>query len=933
MVKSAQASYPLPMAAPRHLSFDDQGMTARRLALAALLTTLAAPTGCAEPGAPGSPAIAPGRAPAAQASSDAPAEASSRPAGCAVAIAPTSSIIPAGGATRRLSVKVNAGCAWQVEGGADWIRLEGASGRGDGQATLTITENKKPGPRTATLKAGGQRLSLFQDGERTVVHPRLWVNPEGVERLKGWARDDNPAYRSFQIALKSAIKDYDSRFVTGKWADNGGVTFSSDVSEAYAEFFAFASLIAKTDEAKDDAVRRARTLLMFVIDKAAPGPKDGVPFRDLGFSTHDRGSWWGESFGLTVDWIYPYLSAQDKAKIRPVLLRWAAATLQTANAPWLIKRDSRTSLRGAANNYYLAHLRNLTLMSLALDPADDPPVDPAKPRSAIGNSLESYFNEVTDNWLPPMNELWKDGGDVSGGLPAEGFLYGTALGHMHQALLAMHTAGRSPPIGQSLISSAYWDRLLAGFLHSIGPAPKLVPNEAYMGPVYPIMNYGDVLRLWAIPEWIGLFASLGIYDASAGNANRAQISRWIAMNALEGGAEKLGDRIGNIWGNSKATAAILSFMLFDPGAPPPADPRPGLPLAFQDRVLGRILARSDWGPNATWFDFGCVWKTIPHQCGDCGQFDMYRKGEWLTKERGGYSNNGTIATTDYHNSLSLQNNRLGPSDMSWFEPPINQRGSQYILGLGMGDPVFRASSGPVFLHAEADMTGLYNRVANYGQPAIASDIEHASRAIVWMSPDHVVIYDRATSRTAGRFKRFNLMFPDEPVITGHTATAKTASGQQIFLQSLLPAAAKISRSPDEPDQTANGEVMRVRLIVEDPAGPSDVRFLHVLEGADAGATRAPAERFRTAGAEPFDGVLVRGAAVLFPFKPIPAGGFKGLSYAVPASIKDHLITGLPPGSYDVSQKASGSRVEISITAGAAIKADEAGGIAFGKVKP
>ena len=33
--------------------------------------------------------------------------------------------------------------------------------------------------------------------------------------------------------------------------------------------------------------------------------------------------------------------------------------------------------RMASNNYYLAHARLLTMMSLALDPADDPPVNPA----------------------------------------------------------------------------------------------------------------------------------------------------------------------------------------------------------------------------------------------------------------------------------------------------------------------------------------------------------------------------------------------------------------------------------------------------------------------------------------------------------------------------------------------------------------------------
>jgi hypothetical protein len=194
-----------------------------------------------------------------------------------------------------------------------------------------------------------------------------------------------------------------------------------------------------------------------------------------------------------------------------------------------------------------------------------------------------------------------------------------------------------------------------------------------------------------------------------------------------------------------------------------------------------------------------------------------------------------------------------------------------------------------------------------------------------------VIYDRAISRARGRFKRFNLMMPEELRIQGRTATAKTSSGQQIFLTSLLPAAATLARAPDENDAVAEGETMRTRLFVEDPSRPSDVRFLHVLEGADAGAAPTPVERLESRGALPFDGVLVRGTAVLFPVNPIAANGFKELVYSVPAATRGHLITGLPQGRYDVEQKTKGGRTTIRITLGAALPSDEAGGIAIGSI--
>jgi hypothetical protein len=62
---------------------------------------------------------------------------------------------------------------------------------------------------------------------------------------------------------------------------------------------------------------------MAVMHEAAQGEAPGQPFRDRDFSIDDRARWWGEGFALTVDWIYPYLTTQDKATIRQVFLRWA----------------------------------------------------------------------------------------------------------------------------------------------------------------------------------------------------------------------------------------------------------------------------------------------------------------------------------------------------------------------------------------------------------------------------------------------------------------------------------------------------------------------------------------------------------------------------------------------------------------------------------
>jgi hypothetical protein len=850
--------------------------------------------------------------------------------------APQSAIFPAEGGARRVRGNAPPGGAAQAESRADWIRVAAPAtpNEGAGLVTVTIAENREAGPRSGVVMLGEQPFRVFQDGGRALVHPRLWLDPADVERLRGYARADNPVYASLREALAEARRAYDTRFVKGTWADNGGVTFSGDVSEAYAEAFAFASLLATDPKERDADAGRARALLLHVIDEAQKGVKDGAPFRSTAFAYHDRASWWGEGFPLTVDWIYPYLTAEDKAKIRPVFLRWEAALPKTAFAPWLLKGDDERRFRGAANNYYLAHLRNLVLFSLALDPQDDPPVDPGKPHEAEENSVASYLGAVKREWLPPVRALFRDGGDAAGGLPAEGFLYGTSLGYLEEALLALATSGRAGPEEQALLDGPFWGRFLDGFMHSMAPAPRVLPRAAYIGPVYPVAGYGDMLRTWVIPEWTYAFASLGIYAERAGAVDRLAASRWLVRNAVEGGAEKLGARVSGIWGNSRASMAILSFMLFDPKAPAPPDPRPKLPTAFIDRQLGRVLARTDWSPSASWFAFACAWKAIPHQIGDCGQLDFYRKGEWLTKERSGYSQSGTIATTDYHNALSLENDRIETKALSWFEPPINARGSQYLLGMAFGDPTFRAATGVGFAHAEADATPLYNRRApRRGELGEASSVELALRSIAWLAPDHVVVYDRVASRAAGRFARFNLMLPEAPTISNHAAVSKTPSGQQIIVTSLLPPGATLTAAPDEPDNTAEGETMRARLVVEDPARPREARLLHVIEGADAGRAPSPVKLLRASAPLPFEGALVRGVLVLFPVSPIAAGAFKELRVVVPAATHGYLITGLPRGAYDATRERRGNSVTFTLRPGSALTADEAGGVVVGTLGP
>jgi hypothetical protein len=141
-------------------------------------------------------------------------------------------------------------------------------------------------------------------------HPRLWITPDDLPRLRGWATDANPVYRDGLAVLAENMKaDMDAGTVPGK--DGGDPLWEEFPTESYAELFSFMSLIDPDEAARADYAQRARTLLMDVINEAAKGQAEETPFRAPDFATNDRSRWCGESYGLTVDWIYPVLLTAD----------------------------------------------------------------------------------------------------------------------------------------------------------------------------------------------------------------------------------------------------------------------------------------------------------------------------------------------------------------------------------------------------------------------------------------------------------------------------------------------------------------------------------------------------------------------------------------------------------------------------------------------
>jgi hypothetical protein len=210
------------------------------------------------------------------------------------------------------------------------------------------------------------------------------------------------------------------------------------------------------------------------------------------------------------------------------------------------------------------------------------------------------------------------------------------------------------------------------------------------------------------------------------------------------------------------------------------------------------------------------------------------------------------------------------------------------------------------------------------------DIRQATRNIIWIKPDHIVVYDRAASTHPGLFKQFNLNFITVPSITGNTITEVTPGGQNLFVQTLLPANATLTYVPlgNSLTTVAGLEPSVGRVAIEDTNHPVNTRFLHVLQGADSSATADVVTRVLSSAGNGFEGATVRGVVVMFPMDAL-SNNFTSVTYTVPNGITNHYIAGLAQGaSYAISQTMTGGMQLVTVIPGGGLLADSAGLLSF-----
>ena len=105
-------------------------------------------------------------------------------------------------------------------------------------------------------------------------------------------------------------------------------------------------------------------------------------------------------------------------------------------------------------------------------------------------------------------------------------------------------------------------------------------------------------------------------------------------------------------------------------------------------------------------------------------------------------------------------------------------------------------------------------------------------------------------------------------------------------------------------------------MIEDTLEPGSMRFLNVLQGADAGVQQLKPVLLRTSSGTAFDGALIGDTAVLFLYDTKVV--FTSTIYTVPSAIVHHYVSGLQPSSpYSVGLTAARNNVTLTLKSGCA----------------
>ncbi len=494
---------------------------------------------------------------------------------------------------------------------------------------------------------------------------------------------------------------------------------------------------------------------------------------------------------------------------------------------------------------------------------------------------------------------------------------------LRYALNMMHTAGYDDPTlygpQVSLGTSSWWDLKYVNDLEfmtdiSAKNGPTVCGN--CVSPAYGYLTTGDSNTYYRTSADMYTEAAMMSADSYVGRTDRTPALEWMVLETAYGGADgSLGgcntwcgfdSGLGAVTAGPLAIDLMISLPASDPVSNVPSNPRPSLPTEIYNASYAQqLILRSGWASNDTLFSFYCASALIDHEHENCGRFDIYSHGEYITKGRTEFDDyNEVMSSAPQSNIASYMNTTgsgCGPGCLVY---PAVEYGGEFTHGQQQGivSPLMHSEL-PAYAAITVDDTPAYNGWWAYSSPYDVSsynDVQHASRDVLYLrGSNQVVFYDRGVTGSASD-KSVSLITTGATSVNANTASWPTQSGtQKAYYTALLPTQGSLSNAgllPANSLQVSDWEP--VSSIREDAGTVSTAQFLSVLQWGSSSFAQSSTTLVQSTSGQNFDGALVGSSLTMF-MRTWPAS-FTGVVYPASGATTQYVLDLTPNTTYSIT---------------------------------
>jgi len=241
---------------------------------------------------------------------------------------------------------------------------------------------------------------------------------------------------------------------------------------------------------------------------------------------------------------------------------------------------------------------------------------------------------------------------------------------------------------------------------------------------------------------------------------------------------------------------IYPFLLTDLETSPEPLTLEDLPTARHFENMGQVYMRSGTGPRDTYCLFTCGGILAQHRHLDALNFVIYHRGflaldsgtRYLEFDNGQHLAN-YFAQTVAHNCLVIHQPSEPPARY-WGGTVEGNHGGQHRQ-LGSVVKAFETNDDFVYVSGDATECYQHGEIQRDGQPPLGEKCSLATRQLVFLIPNHFVIFDRVVTTDPAYRKDWLIHTAQEPTIVGNTIRADHRDGR-MFCRTLLPTDARLT---------------------------------------------------------------------------------------------------------------------------------------------